>query len=93
MLCALAGVVGAGADAPQPPDLVLIAPRHHFDEGRQPLGRPELLVELPRPLAQYGLRIFPESCAESFREHALYGFDPTSFLGVYMPDTFWFKEA
>lgn len=26
-------------------------------------------------------------------EHALYGFDPTSFLGVYMPDTFWFKEA
>ncbi|MBB3593226.1 peptide/nickel transport system substrate-binding protein [Rhizobium sp. BK529] len=26
-------------------------------------------------------------------EHALYGFDPTSYLGVYMPDTFWFKEA
>jgi peptide/nickel transport system substrate-binding protein len=26
-------------------------------------------------------------------EHALFGFDPTSYLGVYMPDTFWFKEA
>ncbi|MBL0373640.1 ABC transporter substrate-binding protein [Rhizobium sp. KVB221] len=23
---------------------------------------------------------------------ALYGFDPTSYLGVYMPDTFWFGE-
>ena len=23
----------------------------------------------------------------------LYGFDPTSYLGVYMPDTFWLKEA
>jgi peptide/nickel transport system substrate-binding protein len=26
-------------------------------------------------------------------EHGLYGFDPTSYLGIYMPDTFWFKEA
>jgi peptide/nickel transport system substrate-binding protein len=25
-------------------------------------------------------------------DHALYGFDPTCFLGVYMPDTFWMKE-
>jgi len=25
-------------------------------------------------------------------EKALYGFDPTCFLGVYMPDTFWMKE-
>jgi peptide/nickel transport system substrate-binding protein len=24
---------------------------------------------------------------------ALYGFDPTSFLGVYMPDTFWLSEG
>ncbi|PZM14671.1 ABC transporter substrate-binding protein [Rhizobium tubonense] len=24
--------------------------------------------------------------------HALYGFDPTCYLGVYMPDTFWMKE-
>ncbi|MBB3319052.1 MULTISPECIES: ABC transporter substrate-binding protein [unclassified Rhizobium] len=24
---------------------------------------------------------------------ALYGFDPTSYLGLYMPDSFWFKEA
>ena len=23
-------------------------------------------------------------------EKALYGFDPTAYLGVYMPDTFWF---
>ena len=26
-------------------------------------------------------------------ETGLYGFDPTSFLGVYMPDTFWLEEA
>ncbi|MDM9620321.1 ABC transporter substrate-binding protein [Rhizobium sp. S96] len=26
-------------------------------------------------------------------DRALYGFDPTCFLGIYMPDTFWFKEA
>ena len=26
-------------------------------------------------------------------EPRLYGFDPTSFLGVYMPDTFWYGEA
>jgi len=26
-------------------------------------------------------------------ERALYGFDPTSYLGLYMPDAFWFKEA
>lgn len=26
-------------------------------------------------------------------EKALYGFDPTSYLGVYMPDAFWYKEA
>jgi peptide/nickel transport system substrate-binding protein len=25
-------------------------------------------------------------------ETGLYGFDPTSFLGVYMPDTFWYDE-
>lgn len=25
-------------------------------------------------------------------QHALYGFDPTSYLGVYMPDTFWYAE-
>jgi peptide/nickel transport system substrate-binding protein len=25
-------------------------------------------------------------------DQALYGFDPTSYLGVYMPDTFWLKE-
>lgn len=24
---------------------------------------------------------------------ALYGFDPTSYLGVYMPDTFWYEET
>lgn len=26
-------------------------------------------------------------------ENGLYGFDPTSFLGVYMPDTFWLGEG
>ncbi|QRM46329.1 ABC transporter substrate-binding protein [Rhizobium sp. BG4] len=26
-------------------------------------------------------------------ERALYGFDPTSFLGIYMPDAFWLKET
>jgi peptide/nickel transport system substrate-binding protein len=26
-------------------------------------------------------------------ETGLYGFDPTSYLGVYMPDTFWLKET
>ena len=25
-------------------------------------------------------------------EKALFGYDPTSFLGVYMPDTFWYEE-
>ena len=25
-------------------------------------------------------------------EKGLYGFDPTAFMGVYMPDTFWFAE-
>jgi peptide/nickel transport system substrate-binding protein len=25
-------------------------------------------------------------------EKGLYGFDPTAFLGVYMPDTFWLEE-
>ena len=26
-------------------------------------------------------------------ENGLYGFDPTSYLGVYMPDTFWFEKG
>jgi peptide/nickel transport system substrate-binding protein len=26
-------------------------------------------------------------------DKALYGFDPTCYLGVYMPDTFWLKEG
>jgi peptide/nickel transport system substrate-binding protein len=26
-------------------------------------------------------------------ERGLYGFDPTSYLGIYMPDSFWFKEV
>jgi peptide/nickel transport system substrate-binding protein len=26
-------------------------------------------------------------------EKALYSFDPTSYFGIYMPDTFWFEEA
>jgi peptide/nickel transport system substrate-binding protein len=26
-------------------------------------------------------------------EKALYGYDPTSYLGVYMPDTFWYEES
>ena len=25
-------------------------------------------------------------------EKALFGFDPTCYLGVYMPDTFWLQE-
>jgi peptide/nickel transport system substrate-binding protein len=25
-------------------------------------------------------------------EEGLYGFEPTSYLGVYMPDTFWYQE-
>jgi len=25
-------------------------------------------------------------------EKGLFGYDPTSFLGVYMPDTFWYEE-
>ena len=25
-------------------------------------------------------------------ERALFGFDPTCYFGVYMPDTFWLKE-
>jgi peptide/nickel transport system substrate-binding protein len=25
-------------------------------------------------------------------EHGLYGFDPTAYFGVYMPDTFWLAE-
>ncbi|MGR9348563.1 ABC transporter substrate-binding protein (plasmid) [Rhizobium leguminosarum] len=30
---------------------------------------------------------------QNLPEKALYGFDPTSYLGVYMPDAFWYKEA
>jgi peptide/nickel transport system substrate-binding protein len=26
-------------------------------------------------------------------EDGLYGFEPTSYLGVYMPDTFWYEET
>lgn len=26
-------------------------------------------------------------------DKALYGFDPTSYLGIYMPDAFWYEEA
>jgi peptide/nickel transport system substrate-binding protein len=29
----------------------------------------------------------------NFPEQGLYGFDPTSYFGVYMPDTFWLAEA
>lgn len=29
---------------------------------------------------------------QNLPEQALYGFDPTSYLGVYMPDTFWLDE-
>ncbi|EHS49433.1 ABC transporter, substrate binding protein (oligopeptide), partial [Rhizobium sp. PDO1-076] len=25
-------------------------------------------------------------------DKALFGFDPTSYLGVYMPDTFWYDR-
>ena len=38
----------------------------------------------------------PVLCAaklQNLPEKALYGFDPTSYLGIYMPDTFWYKEA
>jgi peptide/nickel transport system substrate-binding protein len=26
-------------------------------------------------------------------DEALYGFDPTAYLGVYLPDTFWYEEG
>jgi peptide/nickel transport system substrate-binding protein len=26
-------------------------------------------------------------------KEALYGFDPTAYLGVYLPDTFWYEEG
>ena len=29
---------------------------------------------------------------KNFPEKALFGFDPTSYLGIYMPDTFWLDE-
>lgn len=30
---------------------------------------------------------------QNIPEKGLYGFDPTAFMGVYMPDTFWFDEG
>ncbi|AYD03336.1 ABC transporter substrate-binding protein [Neorhizobium sp. NCHU2750] len=29
---------------------------------------------------------------QNIPENGLFGYDPTSYLGVYMPDTFWYKE-
>jgi len=37
----------------------------------------------------------PILCSSRLRnmpEDGFYGFDPTSYLGVYMPDTFWLDE-
>ncbi len=36
--------------------------------------------------------ILHASRLQNVPEKALYGFDPTCYLGVYMPDTFWLKE-
>ncbi|AYG62905.1 ABC transporter substrate-binding protein (plasmid) [Rhizobium jaguaris] len=36
--------------------------------------------------------ILRASHLQNMPEKALYGFDPTCYLGVYMPDTFWLKE-
>ena len=33
------------------------------------------------------------SALRNMPEKALYGFDPTSYLGVYMPDTFWYDPS
>lgn len=37
--------------------------------------------------------VMMSSRLQNVPEKALYGFDPTSYLGVYLPDTFWFGEA
>lgn len=36
--------------------------------------------------------VLASSYLRNIPEKALYGFDPTSYFGVYMPDTFWFDE-
>ncbi|MET0747678.1 MAG: ABC transporter substrate-binding protein, partial [Rhizobium sp.] len=36
--------------------------------------------------------ILRSSRLQNVPDKALYGFDPTCFLGLYMPDTFWLKE-
>ncbi len=36
--------------------------------------------------------VIRSSKLQNFPDAALYGFDPTSYLGVYMPDTFWYEE-
>ncbi|WP_435693878.1 ABC transporter substrate-binding protein [Rhizobium lusitanum] len=36
--------------------------------------------------------ILHSSRLQNVPEKALYGFDPTCYLGIYMPDTFWLKE-
>ncbi|WP_337267166.1 ABC transporter substrate-binding protein [Oryzifoliimicrobium ureilyticus] len=37
--------------------------------------------------------ILASSKLQNIPEKAIYGFDPTSFLGVYMPDSFWYEES
>lgn len=37
--------------------------------------------------------ILRSSRLQNLPEEGLYGFDPTSYLGVYMPDTFWMDEG
>ena len=36
--------------------------------------------------------VLHSSRLQNVPQKGLYGFDPTSFLGIYMPDTFWLKE-
>jgi peptide/nickel transport system substrate-binding protein len=36
--------------------------------------------------------IVRSSRLQNVPEKGLYGFDPTSYLGIYMPDTFWLSE-
>ena len=37
--------------------------------------------------------VLASSRLRNLPDKALYGYDPTAYLGVYMPDTFWLGES
>ncbi len=96
-----AGQAGTAPDLPEAEQLVSLLSHwgatSHFEE-RQAIWH-QMLSLYTQQVFSIGLinstlqPILKSAKLQNVPEQGLYGFDPTSYLGIYMPDTFWFKEA